>query len=79
MGRLGIYSVDDVINYAFLSSRLQTSSLQANVWKIAIFLPWVRLFNVLLVSSEIFVAPKLFLSMMNLLSSIDVIAGKGLF
>ena len=29
MGGLGIYSAGDVINYAFLASRLQTSSLQA--------------------------------------------------
>ena len=31
MGRLGIYSAGDVINYAFLTSRLKTSSLQAKI------------------------------------------------
>ena len=31
MGGLGIYSVVDVINYAFLAFRLQTSSLQARI------------------------------------------------
>src|SRR5688572_28031441 len=31
MGGLGIYSVGDVINYAFLASRLQTSLLQAKI------------------------------------------------
>ena len=31
MGGLGIFAAGDVINYAFLASRLQTSSLQARI------------------------------------------------
>ena len=31
MGGVGIYSAGDVINYAFLASRLQTSLLQAKI------------------------------------------------
>ena len=31
IGGLGIYSAGDVVNYAFLASRLQTNSLQAKI------------------------------------------------
>lgn len=62
MGGLGIYAARDVINYAFLTSRLQTSLLQAKILINNDLLSWVQLSNVRLVSFGFFVAQMLFLS-----------------
>ena len=70
MNGLGIFSAGDIINYAFVASRLQISSLQVGILANSDLTSLARLLNRLLVSSMFFVAATLFLSMMNLLSFI---------
>ena len=70
MGGLGIFSAGDLINYAFFTSRLQTSLLQARILANIDLHSLDRLLNGFLVSFGLFVAAMFFLSMTNSLPPI---------
>ena len=68
----------DIINYASLFLISKPTRYKIRSWIIVIFI-WTRLLNVLLVVFLLFVAPTLFLSMMNRCLPYDKKVGRGLF